>query len=41
MEFCPTVVRPVIPVWVLETMVVDMKLLEIEARREGVDLVCI
>ena len=39
MEFCPTVVWPVIPVWVLETMVVDMKLLEIKARREGVDLV--
>ena len=39
MEFCPTVVWPVIPVWVMETMVVDMKLLEMKARREGVDLV--
>ena len=39
MEFCPTVVWNVIPVWVIKTMVVDMKLLEIKARREGVDLV--
>ena len=39
MEFCPTVVWPVIPVWVMETMVVAMKLLEMKARREGVDLV--
>ena len=38
-EFCPTVVWPVIPVWVMETMVVDMKLLEMKTRREGVDLV--
>ena len=39
MEFCPTAVWPVIPVWVMETMVVDMKLLEMKARMEGVDLV--
>ena len=32
MEFCPTVVWPVIPVWVMETMVVDLKPLEIEGK---------
>lgn len=38
-EFCPTVIWPVISVWMLEPMVIDLKLLETKAHRKGVDLV--
>lgn len=29
-ELCPTVIRPDTPVWILETMKVDFKLLQIK-----------
>lgn len=38
-EFCPTVIRTIIPVWLLETLVVDLKLLQMNARNKNADLV--
>lgn len=35
---CPTVVRPLIPAWILEPLVLDLERLQIKARNQTVDL---
>ncbi len=38
-EFCPAVLWPSLPVWLLETQKVDLELLEARVRNRKVDLV--
>jgi len=38
-EFCPTVVWPLSPVWLLEPLLVDLELLEVKTRNKGANVV--